>query len=305
VTYQYRPRDAAYPTLGHHDVDVALYDRVRIGDRVTVRYRRLPVVGAVFGDDSALEGTSWWTRAPRSSESSREIAELSAIAATGLLGFVAYRRRSRILVALAATAGVTIAASILLFGFLVFPTLFWIWRRRRAARFGWALIASIALSTVALYYRVPWPAPLPGGPVGHATAVVRDVRLTDHIWASAASAGNSTSGQGISRPFQLIDLEFTPQGRVEPVHALDAVDAGSFADLRPGVTVPVVYAVRDPRAAARMTVGTREYGTRAFVSILGLTFGGGAIVAFLVLPLLFAADKLLAAFTAKDAAGLG
>jgi hypothetical protein len=75
----------------------------------------------------------------------------------------------------------------------------------------------------------------------------------------------------------MVDLEFTPAGRAEAVHALDRVDMGSVAGLRVGTTVPVIYPERDPRAA-RMSVGTRWYGQRAEVYIFEITYGiAGAI----------------------------
>src|SRR4029077_6551735 len=106
-----------------------------------------------------------------------------------------------------------------------------------------------ALTTVVLYCRFPWPAAPPRGPQAHATAVVRDVRTVDQIWASSSSSGESSGGQPIRHPFQLVDLEFTPGDRAEAVHALDRIDPASVPGLVRGATVPVAYPVADPRSA--------------------------------------------------------
>lgn len=287
VSYRYRPLGASYPATGRHPVDVALYERLHVGSPVNVRYVQPPLVGRVFGLDSALADSSWWSRTPSGSESERELVEAIAIAVAAVLGFVAYRRSSRPLGLVAVSVGATVASSVMPLGFLVFPALFWMWRSSRGQGFGWVLLCSTALTAAALYYRVPWPSLPPPGPQGQATAVVRAVRSVDRIWASwSPSSGESTDGEDIGRPFQMVDLEFVPAGRTESVHALDRVDLGSVPGLRPAATVPVTYPLADPRAG-QMSVGTRDYGRQIFIYMLGLTFGLGAVVAFVVCPAIF------------------
>ena len=98
-------------------------------------------------------------------------------------------------------------------------------------------------------------------------------------------------GQSISHPFQMVDVEFTPGARAESVHALDRVDLGSVPGLREGAVVPVTYPLADPRAGW-MSIGTRDYGRRAWTYILALTYGIGAVVAFLVFPAVYAVLRL-------------
>jgi outer membrane protein OmpA-like peptidoglycan-associated protein len=284
ISYRYQQIDPRYPPIGRHQVDVALYDRLHVGSRVAVRYRRLPIVAAAFGPESAIAESSWWSRMPLPSESPRELVELVAVCVAGVLAFVAYRRDSRPLGLIATTVGVTVGSSVLLLGFLAFPLLFFAWRGNPGKGFGWVLLCSMALSTVALYERVPRPQLTASGPQGHAIGVVRSMRTVDQIWASwSPSSGESSGGQSISHPFEMVDVEFTPVARGESVHALDRVDSGSVAGLREGVSVPVTYPLSDPRAGT-MAVGTRQYARRALIYVLGLTYGvGGALTIVAVL----------------------
>ena len=49
------------------------------------------------------------------------------------------------------------------------------------------------------------------------------------IWGTRRSGGPS-----LPQPFQMVDVEFTPEGAKEPVHALDRVDLNSIPGLRDG-----------------------------------------------------------------------
>jgi len=290
VSYRYRPPDTPRPLTGRHQVDVTLFDRLRIGSPVGVRHRRLPFFGTVFGPESALDESSWWTRVAASSESTRETVELAVVALAGALGFLAYRYKSRALGFVATAVGAAVASTVLLLGWLVLPALFWLWRASPGKGFGWVLLASTTLTAAGLYARVPWVAPLPEGSLHQAAALVRAVRVVDRIWASS-TPDESSAGQSIRMPFQMVDLEFTPAGRTEAVHALDRVDLGSVSALRVGATVPVIYSEADPRAG-RMSAGTRNFGRQAATYLLALTYGIGALIAVGVLALLFIGQRL-------------
>jgi len=93
----------------------------------------------------------------------------------------------------------------------------------------------------------------------------------------------------------MVDLEFTPQGAKEPVHALDRVDLNSIPGLRDGAKVTVVYPVSN-RRQARIDGGTRTYSQKAMTYILEVTFGAAALVAFVIWPLLQLPDKFLGRF---------
>jgi hypothetical protein len=95
-----------------------------------------------------------------------------------------YRREARWRGVIAAITAITVACSVFLFGFIVFPVLFWVGWRKRLVGVGWVLVVSAVLSTIGLYYRVPKADPPPAGEQAHATAVVRTMRTVDRIWES-------------------------------------------------------------------------------------------------------------------------
>jgi hypothetical protein len=289
IGYTYQPRDQKHPRLGRHLVDAAVYDRLHVGSQVKVRYR--PALTGSAIDDSALADTWWWSRRPTESESGRELEELAAFAVAAAIGLVAYRRRSRWLGVAAGTVAITVASSVLLIGWFIFPLLFWIWRAHRGKGFGWTLALSIALTTAVIYYRVPRPTSLRAGPHADSRAVVRRVRVVDRMWASSSSSGESSGGEPIRYPFQMIDVEFTPQGAAEAIHVLDRVDLGSLPGLKEGMVLPVTYPRAEPRSA-RIAGGTREFGRHAFVYFLELTYGIGAALAFVMFPAVYLVVRL-------------
>jgi hypothetical protein len=143
------------------------------------------------------------------------------------------------------------------------------------------------VTAAVIYWRIPRPAELPGGATRTAVATVRRTAVADHIWS-----GHETSGQSLRQPFQMADLEFTPVGWTESVHALDRLDVDSVPGLREGSTVRLVYSGGDPRLA-HIDSGTRTYAENALTYLLELDFGAAAVVLFLVLPILVLADRLL------------
>jgi hypothetical protein len=62
------------------------------------------------------------------------------------------------------------------------------------------------------------------------------------------------------QPWDLVELRFVPEGRDQPVVAVDGVDAGSVPGLAIGSRVPVSYNLRDPRDAR--LPGPRTYRWR-------------------------------------------
>jgi hypothetical protein len=140
-------------------------------------------------------------------------------------------------------------------------------------------------------WRIPQPTPAPSGAVREATAIVRHVRLVDEIWTDADERpGPSEGGQPINRPFQMLDLEFTPEGAAEPIHVLDRIDLGGVPSIETGARVPVVYQVSDP-AIAHIIGATRDFPRHALVYLLALTYGLGAVITFLLIPAVHALEK--------------
>ena len=208
------------------------------------------------------------------SDSVRSFAEMGSFTVVAVLAVLAYRRKSQLLRFVAVVAGVTWVSGVMFSGFLAFPILFWYWRRSREKMWGVALLLSMALCVAVMNWRIPRPPPEPSGPTQHASAVVRHVAVVSKIWNSA-----DEGAQGIARPFQMADLEFTPAGASEPVHLLDRVDLDSVPALRDGATVPVSQRRKCSQRADRRQL--RTYPRAILECLLALTFGITA-AAFLV-----------------------
>ena len=128
----------------------------------------------------------------------------------------------------------------------LFPTLFWASRRNLGKGYGLALLATIALCAAVVYWRVPHAAAFPPGQVRNSTAIVRQERVVDEIWSDAwETYSGRTNGQKISQPFEMVDLEFTPEAAGEPIHVLDHIDLKSVPGLREGAAVPIQYSSSD------------------------------------------------------------
>jgi hypothetical protein len=293
VTFRYRPRDAEAPRTATHLVDAAMFDRVRVGDVVSVRYSPWAPLRATRGVGAVLADSSPWSRLPVGPETLRFAAELTLIGVAMLLGLAAYGRGSRPLEIVAWCVGATVAAGVPPFGWFVYALLFGVWRRRPGQGFGWMLLAVALLSAGLLYWRVPRPTPLPSGPRGTALATVRHAESSREIWSSVGRDGEA-GAERVRQPFQTVDLAFTPAGAREPVHAFDRVDSGSVAGLRDGAAVPIVYSIADPRVA-RIAGGTRTYARAAFVFVLEVTYGLGA-VAVLFFGVLMAIERVVRRF---------
>lgn len=203
------------------------------------------------------------------------------------LAFLAFRRRSKPLGFAAGLIGSVALSAVLLVGFVVFPILFWVWRRNPGQGFGRLFLASLVLSTLALAWRLPWPSPAPVGSVHEATALVRQVKEVHDLWSDWRSAG-----QGLPQPFQMVDLEFTPAGATTPVRILDRVDLNGIAGLAAGGTVPVTYSALDPRDG-HISHAPRTYASKALFYILALTWAIALALGLVLFPLVeFAARRL-------------
>ena len=231
ISYQYQPLDSAYPETGSHRVDSSLYRRLQVGSTVRVRYSPSKLLRPMVGVGSFLADTSPLSRLRYRSGSVSMPAELAGVFVAVLVTLVAYWRKSRSLGFVAALVGGVSVPSLLLAGFalLAFPLLFRAWRANPGKGYGWLLLGSMALMPVILYWRLPQPTPMPPSPFRHTTAIVRRIKVADQIWTIA---GYYAAGEPIRQPFQMVDLEFTPQGARESIHVLDRVDLNSVPGLR-------------------------------------------------------------------------
>jgi hypothetical protein len=166
------------------------------------------------------------------------------------------------------------------------------------------LIGSLALILViafvlrlrrATWLLVPWsaffvvygicphaePAPLQSRP---AQAVVRNITTVDTIIEGGDTRSYSMPIK-LAHPYHIVELQFTPAERSEPVVAVDAIDQDSLPNLKPGQFVNIEYDRANPRVV-RIPGATRQFEHQALHQI-GLEYGFALVV--LLLLLLFAA----------------
>jgi hypothetical protein len=272
-------RDTGQDLDASQSVGADLYARLAVGERVPVRYSPWPLLRSFGSAGCTLAAAPWTSRLPRWSDEARFLLEIGLFAGAAWLAYLAWRRRSWPLGLVAATAVASVGAGVLLFGFLVFPLLLLAWWRRPGRGLGVVLLASVLLSTLILAWRMPWPAAEPAGPRASALATVRQLQEVHRVWGN-----HRQPGQPVRLPYQIVDLEFTPPGAREPLHALDAVDLGSVPGLAVGATLPVVYATLDPHQA-RLQAGTRTYARDLLNYVLLLSFGTGVALLLIGYPL--------------------
>jgi hypothetical protein len=279
VTYRYVPADTRQPETSLHQVDPSTYDRLQVGSPVHVRYAPSPFLRSlhIIALGSVLADTTWASRLPRSLEDNHVYIDLCAIGLAALLGVIAWRTKNQAWTIAAAFCGGVVASAIILVGFVTFPVLFGAWRKWPGRGYGVAMLAAMAAFIPMLYLRMPRNPPLPMDRSGPIPAIVRQISTVDHVWSNRESGG-----QYIPQPFQMVDLEFTPQGASQPVHALDRVDLGTVPGMSVGTTVPVSYSSHNPRLA-RIEGGTHTYPDRAVAYIAKLTFLGSAPVIVVLL----------------------
>jgi hypothetical protein len=146
---------------------------------------------------------------------------------------------------LAIAAGVAACAGILWLGL----------RRASPVLKGLTVLAAIVFGVIWIRFPTPWPPPIEP-PVRTATAEVRSVRTVTHSFLSGGSTGTVAAPQ----PWEVVELQFVPEGRDKPVIAVDGVDVGSVAGLEVGARLPVSYSANRPRDAR--LVGARTYRWR-------------------------------------------
>ena len=63
------------------------------------------------------------------------------------------------------------------------------------------------------------------------------------------------------QPIDVVGVEFIPEGRTEPVVAVDLIDRGSVPGLKEGSTAPIRYESESPRTAY-LDGATRTFPSR-------------------------------------------
>lgn len=137
-----------------------------------------------------------------------------------------------------------------------------LWRalRRRPVALGIAGVAAVALFLYAWWMPAPWETPL-AEPIATTDAEVYQIRDVTISFLSGDEYGSIDAPQ----PWQLVELHFVPEGRDQPVKALDGVDAGSVSGLRRGARVPIAYSRHSPRDVR--LAGTRTYRWREWQAL--------------------------------------
>lgn len=309
ITYQYRPLDAAYPETVMQRVDEQFYRSLQVGSAVRVRYSPSRLLRSFGGMGLYLEDASLLSRLHYGPPDPQDIAKAGAVALAIALALLAYAIKRKSLgvsagvVALVCFPSVLLAVSAL----LLFPALYWAWRRSPGKGYGLSLLTTVVFSVAVVYWRVQHAPSFPSGPVQHGTATVRQLRVVDEIWSDAWETSGHSAGNRIGRPFEMVDMEYMPEGANETIHALDRVDRNSVAGLREGATVRIEYAQADPNSA-RIAGATRNYARQTAVYLLLVMYGLGAIVTFALIPIRRAILRVLRAspmvrpFTDPDAA---
>jgi hypothetical protein len=298
ITYTYQPFDSGYPETAKHRVDPTLYRGTPVGSAVQVRYSPLRMLRPVVGMGSFLDESSLLSRLGIDLFTAPRLIVIAIISMGWLIAMFAYSKKSVFLGLLAAWVAAIPAPLLFLAitAFIVFPGLVLAWRASKKTGYGLLLLASIPFSAVAVYLQIPQPTQIPPDLQRHATATVRQVRAVNEIWTNYGKGAEDAGGQGIRQPFQMVDLEFRPDGASDAVHALDRIDLHSVRGLQEGTTVQIAYSIADPDAAS-ISGGTRSYVRLTWMYLLGLTYGIAGILAFVLLPSLALMDRFFHSLT--------
>jgi hypothetical protein len=254
VTVQYWPPDGATIAFFDTSLDPADYDTFHKGQRVTVRYLQLRDLPKV-----PMAGT---------------LGQMRMLPVARLAGRSALSPFQRLLTGTVRRVLQWIIAGVVL---LI------VWRWARWPGFKWAVAACcLAAFSALLFGDFPRPTPAPAANVllakGHVTTIHHIERLL---------AGSRTRGFDAAQPVDVVGVEFVPDGRSEPVLAIDLIDADSLATVAPKAEVAVDYEAASPRTAhvrgATRTFAARNLRGMAIDSALAL----GVMVAFLALATWF------------------
>jgi len=212
----------------------------------------------------------------------RGIYEYAAVGAAIALGVLAFQRPNRLTIPIAVAVIATAGATAIWAGQLVFPLVYYIARLRSEYHIRTALLFAMLVTPPVLYWRMPWPRPLPAGSTTHATADVSNLRTVNHV-----RGGTRTKGQRLRVPFQVATLSFTAAGSRVTQTVTDTVDSGSVATLQKRGRAEMVYSPFDP-GGARIAGATRAYAADLWRYAMELIYGSTLAVAAIVEVLLLA-----------------
>lgn len=206
----------------------------------------------------------------------REMYDLGSIGSAIVLGVLAFKYPNRLTIPVAVAAMSTVAATVIWAGQLAFPLVYYIARLRSEYHLRLALLFAMIVTPPILYWRVPWPRPLPAGPTTHVVADVANLRTVNHV-----GGGNRTKGQRLRVPFQVATLSFTAPGSLAVTTVTDTVDSGSVATLQKHGRAGLIYSPFDP-AGARLAGATRTYAAELWRYVMELVYGATLATAIVV-----------------------
>jgi hypothetical protein len=257
-------------------VDPMAFAALRVAEETPIRYNPIPLLRHTHPYGSTIERASTWSRfLPSTDDVTTTDLMLAALAIA--LAIVAYRTNQSLIVAAATAAVATVCTAVVLIGPFALALVFGLWFARRRAAFGWGLLAALLLTPPLLWARIPHPPPAASGAVAHASGRVRDVRTVTAVWS-----GDDEGGQRLPQSFDVADVVFTPPGSAHEVHVVDRVDSGSVP-LRRGATASLVYTVGAPESG-RLAAGARTYDRQLFRHVIEITYGGAAVIVFVIVP---------------------
>src|SRR5260370_5034525 len=108
----------------------------------------------------------------------------------------------------------------------------------------------------------PRPTPPPVVEVRHGNGHVTSLGLIDKLFEGAHERGIVAD-----QPVDVVAIEFVPEGRTDPVVAVDLIDHGSVPGLKEQSTVTFEYEDRFPRTAY-IDHATRTFPKRNFSGIV-------------------------------------
>lgn len=110
------------------------------------------------------------------------------------------------------------------------------------------------------------PMPLQPRPV---RAVVKGVATVKTL-VESDTGDRGTQPITLAHPYQLVEMQYTPEGRSEPVMAVDAIDPDSVPNLNAGQVLTINYDAGNPRVAS-IPGATRMFREQA-IQQLGLEY---------------------------------
>jgi hypothetical protein len=153
-----------------------------------------------------------------------------------------------------------------------------LWRLARIPLFGWAIaICVLAAISVMVVHEFPTPVPPPQNQVRSTSGTVKSLDRVEWLFRDTHQKGFHAD-----QPIEIVGVQFVPEGRTEPVLAVDLIDAGSIPGLREHAPVGIDYESGAPRTA-RLRGAGRQFVRRNLRGIAVELVASLAVVLILAL----------------------